>query len=40
MRVYGCNHVAIEVGEVELLVWLLPYQKVQKVGITLTPDQE
>ena len=33
MRVYGCNHVAIEV-EVELIVWLLPYREVQKVGIT------
>ena len=40
MRVYGCNHVAIEVDEVELLVWLLPYQEVQKVGIIFTPDQE
>jgi hypothetical protein len=37
-KVYGCNHVAIEVDDVEKAVafcqvWLLPYQEVQKAGI-------
>jgi len=32
VRVYGCDYVPIEADEVELIVWLLPYQEVQKSG--------